>query len=80
MNTFDKVVAMLKARAFINPDQVVSLSSRFKEDLTMDSLDTVEMAMQVEEEFGLDLSDDQIARIENVQQLVDAIEGRKVPA
>lgn len=78
MSTFDKVVAMLKAHAIINPDQVVSLTSRFVEDLSLDSLDKVEMAMQVEEEFRLDLTDDQVAKIETVQQLVDAIEGRKV--
>ena len=41
------------------PDGVVlTPETRFGEDLTFDSLDMVELAMAVEEEFGVDLNDD----------------------
>lgn len=80
MTTFDKIVALMKGHVIINPDQAVTPASRFDEDLGMDSLDFIEMAMEIEEQFGLDVSDEQLGKIETVQQLVDAIEGRKVAA
>ena len=48
-------------------------STRFVEDLGADSLDVAEMSIAVEEEFGVEISDDELSKIEtygDLEQLV----------
>lgn len=51
----------------INPD------SSFVDDLGADSLDTVELVMAFEEEFGIEIPDDDAEKIQNVQSAIDYI-------
>ena len=51
----------------INPD------SSFVDDLGADSLDTVELVMAFEEEFGIDIPDDDAEKIQTVQNAIDYI-------
>jgi len=51
----------------------VSEESWFIEDLGLDSMDTVEIVMGVEEEFDIEIHDDEVEDIETVGQLVDLV-------
>jgi acyl carrier protein len=51
----------------INPD------SSFVDDLGADSLDTVELVMAFEEEFGIEIPDEDAEKIQNVQNAIDYI-------
>ncbi|KAF8591940.1 acyl carrier protein [Ramaria rubella] len=51
----------------------VQASSSFTEDLGLDSLDTVEVLMAVEEEFGIEIPDEEADEIRTVQQAIDYI-------
>ena len=55
----DKVVDIVCSQLTVSKDDVTSESS-FVEDLGADSLDTVELVMAFEEEFGLEIPDDEI--------------------
>jgi acyl carrier protein len=46
----------------------------FVDDLSADSLDMVELMMELEEEFDIDISDDAAKRIKTVGQAIDEIE------
>ena len=48
-------------------------NSSFVEDLGADSLDTVELIMALEEEFGCEIPDEDAEKITTVQQAVDYI-------
>ena len=48
--------------------------ARFIEDLGADSLDTVELVMALEEEFGVEIPDEDAERILTVGKLVDYLE------
>ena len=48
-------------------------NSSFVEDLGADSLDTVELVMALEEEFGCEIPDEDAEKISTVQQAVDYI-------
>ena len=50
--------------------------SNFVDDLGCDSLDTVEIVMKVEEEFGISIADDAAERIHTVEELANYIEGQ----
>lgn len=52
----------------------VQLQSRFEDDLGADSLDCVELVMAFEEEFGLDIPDEDSEKIKTVGAAVDYLE------
>ena len=51
----------------------VKNKSSFIDDLGADSLDTVELVMALEEEFGTEIPDEQAEKITTVQQAIDYI-------
>jgi acyl carrier protein len=52
----------------------VTLESSFTQDLGADSLDTVELVMAFEDEFGLEIPDEEAEKIQTVQDAVNYIE------
>lgn len=52
----------------------VTLEANIREDLGADSLDCVELTMAVEEEFVIDLTDEEAERIQTVQDAVEFIQ------
>jgi acyl carrier protein len=56
----------------VTEDEVVNTAS-FADDLGADSLDTVELVMALEEEFGTEIPDDEAAEITTIQQAIDYI-------
>jgi acyl carrier protein len=48
-------------------------SSRFKEDLEADSLDLVELVMELEDGYGIRMPEDEAERIKTVGQAVDFV-------
>ena len=57
-------------------DEEVNPESRFVEDLGADSLDTVELVMALEEEFGIEIPDKDAEKIATVQNAIDYISER----
>jgi acyl carrier protein len=55
----------------------VTMESSFTEDLGADSLDVVELVMAFEDEFGIDIPDEEVGEIKTVGNAVDYI-GKKV--
>jgi acyl carrier protein len=54
-------------------EDVVKLEASFIEDLGADSLDTVELVMAFEEQFGLEIPDEDAEKIRTVKDAVDYI-------
>jgi acyl carrier protein len=57
----------------VNPDQVTP-DAKFIEDLGADSLDTVELVMALEEEFGSEIPDEQAEKLQSVGDVIKYIE------
>jgi len=57
----------------VKPDQVVP-SAKFIEDLGADSLDTVELVMALEEEFGIEVPDEQAEKLQTVGDVIKYVE------
>jgi acyl carrier protein len=57
----------------VKPDQVVP-AAKFIEDLGADSLDTVELVMALEEEFGIEVPDDQAEKLQSVGDVIKYVE------
>lgn len=55
----------------------VKMESSFVNDLGADSLDTVELVMALEEEFGCEIPDEDAEKITTVQQAVDYVKAHQ---
>ena len=54
-------------------DSKITMEAKFIEDLGADSLDTVELIMQFEEEFGVEIPDEDAEGLSSVGQALDYI-------
>jgi len=70
---FEKVKKIIVENLGVEEDKVTEAAS-FVEDLGADSLDTVELVMALEEEFGIEIPDDQAEKILKVSDAVKYIE------
>ncbi len=57
----------------VTADQVTP-EAKFIEDLGADSLDTVELVMALEEEFGLEIPDDEAEKLQSVGDVIKHVE------
>lgn len=56
--------------------ETISMDTAFAEDLNADSLDVVELIMAIEEEFDLEIDDNEVENIKSVGDLVNFINDR----
>ena len=68
-----KVKAIIVDKLGVDEAEVVATAS-FTNDLGADSLDTVELIMEFEKEFGINIPDDQAEKITNVADAISYIE------
>ena len=69
----EKVKAILAEQFDVEEDKVTA-DTDLQEDLGADSLDVVDLLMSIEDEFGVDVPDDEIEIIKTVGSLVSYIE------
>ncbi|MEZ4599096.1 MAG: acyl carrier protein [Syntrophotaleaceae bacterium] len=68
----EKVKQIVAEQLGVDEDQVTGDAS-FMDDLGADSLDTVELVMALEEEFDIEISDEDAEKIATVQDAIDYI-------
>ena len=67
-----KVRAHLATELQVDPDRIKD-ETRFRDDLDADSLDLYELVMELEDTYGIKLSEEDAARIETVGQAADFV-------
>lgn len=70
---FDKVKAIIVDQLDVEEDKV-TLEASITEDLGADSLDIVDLVMSFEDEFGIEIPDDEVENVKTVGDIVKLIE------
>ncbi len=76
MAIFDKVKAIIVDQLGVEESEV-AMEASFVDDLGADSLDIVELVMALEEEFGLEIPDEEAEKIRTVGDAVKFIQDRQ---
>lgn len=72
----DRVKDIIVDQLGVNADQV-SPEAKFVEDLGADSLDTVELVMAFEEEFDIEVPDEEAEKLQAVQDVISYINSQQ---
>jgi acyl carrier protein len=72
-SVFERVKKVIVEQLSVDPSEV-TMESNFTQDLGADSLDTVELVMAFEDEFGTEIPDEEAEKIQTVQDAVNFIE------
>ncbi len=72
----ERVKEIIVDQLGVSADQV-TLEAKFVEDLGADSLDTVELVMALEEEFDVEVPDDEAEKLQAVKDVVAFITSKK---
>ena len=70
---YDRLKKLIVEQLGVDEDEVTPQAS-FVEDLNADSLDLVELIMSLEEEFGMEIPDEDAEKIQKVSDAVEYIE------
>lgn len=69
---FDKIAQLLAERFNVAADSITS-DTNFQNDLQADSIDMVEFELELEDDFGAEIPDEEAVKIQTVGQAVDYI-------
>ncbi len=72
-DTAERVKSIIAEQLGVKPEDVIEKAS-FVDDLGADSLDTVELVMALEEEFGIEIPDEDAEKITHVGEAIRYIE------
>ena len=71
---FDRIVTIIQERQ--GEDFVVTENLSLKDDLNADSLDLMEFVLTIEDEFGIEISDEEIDNLQSVADVLAIIKNR----
>ena len=74
--TLDKVIKIVVDKLGVEEKKITE-NAKFIDDLGADSLDTVELIMEFEDEFGIEIPDEDAENILSVNQAVEYIDNNK---
>ncbi|MGL4971548.1 MAG: acyl carrier protein [Culicoidibacterales bacterium] len=76
MTTFEQVAEILVDQLGVNMEQITP-EARIQEDLEADSLAVMEVVMEAEEQFGVEIPEEELMNMKTVQNIVDFVEANK---
>ena len=77
MTLEEKVIDIIAERLDVPREECVPAAS-FQNDLGADSLDLVELIMEMEEKFGMQIADDELEKISTVRDVIDFLKSKGI--
>ncbi len=73
----EKVIQLVMEQLDVTREQC-KLEASFIDDLGADSLDLVELIMEMEEKFGVEIADEELEKIRTIQDVIDFIKRKGI--
>ncbi|MBQ6089475.1 MAG: acyl carrier protein [Firmicutes bacterium] len=73
---FDKIKEIIMEQLQVEESEI-TMETNLMKDLSADSLDAVEIIMAIEDEYGIEIPDEEAENIQTVQDLVKFVEDNK---
>lgn len=73
---FEQVKEILARQLRVSPDRV-TLDAQIKKDLGADSVDILQLLMRLEDDYGITIPDQELAKFETVGDVVNFLDGLK---
>ncbi len=77
MTLEEKVIKLVMEQLDVTREECVPEAS-FIDDLGADSLDLVELIMEMEEVFGMEIADEELEKIKTIQDVINFLKGKGV--
>ncbi|MDE6732415.1 MAG: acyl carrier protein [Oscillospiraceae bacterium] len=77
MDIFEKVKDLIADQLDVDDKEGITLDSSITDDLGADSLDVVDLVMALEDEFSVEIPEDQVENIKTVGDIVKYIEDKQ---
>ena len=74
-----QLIELAAKQAGVAADEITP-ATHFVNDLEFDSLDTMEYAMEVEDELGVTIADDEVEKLQTVEHVIDYVVKQLTPA
>lgn len=74
---FEKVVKIIAEQLGVGDISEITGTTSLMEDLEADSLDAVEIVMNIEDEFGIEIPDEEAENFKEISDIVDYLEANK---
>lgn len=75
--SFEKIVNIIGEQLGLDDVSEITRETSLINDLEADSLDAVEIIMGIEDEFGIEISDEDAEKFKNIGDIVDYVEANK---
>ncbi len=76
MSVLEKIKEIVSEQLDVAPEEVTPEAS-FVDDLGADSLDLTELIMAMEDEFGLEIDDEEAQQLRTVKEVIDYVESKQ---
>ena len=73
MDYYERVVQIIAEELDVDPEEL-SLDTHITDDLDADSLDAMEVILQIEEEFDVEIPDELVQRIQTIADVVEFLD------
>lgn len=73
MTTFEKIREIIMEQLSVD-ESMVTIDTNLMKDLETDSLDAVEIIMAIEEEFGIEIPDEEAEKFQTVNDLIKYVD------
>jgi len=77
MSLEEKVITLVMEQLDVTREQC-KLEASFIDDLGADSLDLVELIMEMEEKFGVEIADEELEKIKTIKDVVDFLQKKNI--
>ena len=74
----EKIMEIIKDQLHVSPDVTITTDTSFKQDLRADSFELMELVMALEDEYGVQVEDEELENFETVGDVIEYIRSQGI--